>query len=336
MMIPVLMPFSYIAEPMARLLSELVGPLVVYQPLGADVPESLQRLDQEGLIALRSPMENDDDRLRAALAEFTEWARMNPGRATAGTGFVGARQGEVPHFDEDSIQAIRSQIRRHGESAGADEVDPREASFSARLFLAVAQANDQTNDRLDNDLWQFQAMEKGFLDALGVDDDAAFGQRIMGAGMWQEDPGARQTEQRIRSWATLAAADADPLPDLFVSTSPAVIGSLVELYGERLSIGTLATIRYPLAGNGQTPRLAEVLGDLVGKTKLAAIDLDAFNKLAGTGGDEGAAVTLTLLEARGNAPAAVIDTLAITAAPGPVSKGGMPSPSKTLLLLVER
>ena len=136
----VYMPFTYLSAATARSLAALVGPVVVYQPLQPNIPEALTELASQGLVDLRTPIIGDDDRLRAALAEFTDWARMNPGKTTAGVGFWGVRQGTVPFFDDTTINRIRSDIQRYRSSEARSEVS--EAGFSARLFLCLAQQND--------------------------------------------------------------------------------------------------------------------------------------------------------------------------------------------------
>lgn len=332
-MTPVYMPFTYLAKPAARLLAGLVGPVVVYQPIGSDVPSDLTALSTEGLITIRIPMTDDDDRLRAALNEFTQWARMNPGRSTAGAGFISSRQGEVPHFDETAINRIRSEIRRYGTDPDTGGIDPREAAFSARLFLAVAQMNDLATDNLDGDLRNFQALEQGFVESLGVDAAATFSQHSIGGSVWREDPGARQTGQRIRAWATLAAAD-DELPGWMVTTSRAVVETLVENHGDDLGLETLAVIRRSVAGSDPTPLFPAVLAELAGRETLASADLAPFEAL-GTGGDDGPSVTLTLLAVRDRSPAAVIGGMASTTPADLGRKASSQPVRQTLILLVE-
>jgi hypothetical protein len=222
-------PFTYLSEANARQLAWLAGPVVVYQPLETAIPAEMKDLEAKGLIEIRTPVTGDEDRLRSALAEFAEWARLNPGKSTAGTGFVGARQGEVPFFDETSVNRIRSDIKQHGQ-AGRSEAKT-DQGFSARLFLALAQENDRAVSSLDQDLDRYQAMEKDFLKTLTDAEEAGFSRKAYGGALWREDRGARLTAQRIRAWANLAAAD-ETLPKVMITTSPAVIDGLLEM-GEK-------------------------------------------------------------------------------------------------------
>ena len=224
-MIPAYMPFTYLPESTASVLTRLVGPMVVYQPTKKNIPDGLRTSASQGLVEIRVPVTHDDDRVCAALAEFTEWMRMNPAASTPGAGFFSARQAEIPFFDETAVNRIRSEINRY--RSPGPRADQSEAEFSARLFLAVAQENDLATDHLDHDLNRFNALENDFLETLTDADDAGFPRKAYGETLWREDPGAKLTGQRIRAWFKLAAADAEP-PDLLVTTSASVMDTLVE------------------------------------------------------------------------------------------------------------
>jgi hypothetical protein len=186
-MTPAYMPFTYLSESTARILNRLVGPMVIYQPSKKNIPDGLSTLASQGLVEIRTPITDDDDRVCAALAEFTDWVRLNPGTSTPGAGFISARQGEIPFFDETTINRIRSDIKRYHSTD--PQVDVSEAGFSARLFLAVAQENDLAADLLDHDLHRFKVLEKDFLDALKDTDDVTFKREASGETLWREDPG---------------------------------------------------------------------------------------------------------------------------------------------------
>ncbi|MBC2712385.1 MAG: hypothetical protein HGJ94_15795 [Desulfosarcina sp.] len=334
-MTPAYMPFTYLSEPTARLLNALVGPVVLYQPLEKKIPESLSALASQGLVEIRTPMTRDDDRLQAALAEFTDWARMNPGRSTPGTGFFSARQGEIPFFDETAINRIRSDIKRYRQSdhLADHQSDETEVGFSARLFLAVAQENDMAADRLDHDLNRFKALEKDFLEVLKDADEAGFNRQTHGGTIWREDPGTKLTGQRIRAWAALAAADAK-LPELLVTTSSAVIDTLLETSGEALRLEKLADMRLCVPSAGTTPVLGRVLADLAVQETLPSADLSAFASLAAELASE-PAVTVTLFVAANRTPATVISRVAPATASPPEENGKPKSVRHTLIVLVE-
>lgn len=332
---PVYMPFTYLSESTARILNSLVGPVVVYRPLKTSIPESLDALASQGLVEIRIPITRDDDRLRAALAEFTDWARMNPGKTTPGAGFFSQRQGEVPFFEETAINRIRSDINRYRQSdhRADHETEKTEAAFSARLFLTLAQENDQITDRLDQDLNRFKALENVLLDTLQASDEADFDRQAVGAATWRDDSGATLTGQRIRAWATLAVADA-VLPEMLITTSRAVIDTLLDTHGEALHLERLADIRLPISPAGTTPILGKMLLDLANQESLPSADLSSIASPAADAAS-GTAITVTLFGAANQAPAAVIRRMA----PASLALSGENEKSKsvchTLIILVE-
>lgn len=286
-------PFTCLSESTARRLARLVGPVVVYQPLETEIPGELKDLEANGLIEIRTPLNGDEDRLRSALAEFTEWARLNPGKLTAGAGFLGARQGEVPFFDETAVNRIRSDIKNYGQP-GRHEAKT-DKGFSARLFLALAQENDRTVDSLGQDLDRFKAMEKDFLETLKDADEAGFSRKAYGGTLWREDRGARLTGQRIRAWANLAAAD-ENLPEVMITTSPAVIDALLETAEkgdglEKLADTRLAVPDPPILDTMGEPLLDRVMSTLGEGEIEPSVDLCAAGWPAATS-ETGAAVGL--------------------------------------------
>jgi len=330
-MTPAFMPFTYLPASTARILKTLVGPVVVYQPSENAIPDRLSALASEGLVEIRTPVTGDSERLSAALAEFTQWARMNPGKTTPGAGFIGTRQGEIPFFDESTINRIRSEIKHY--PMPAHQTDREVAAFSARLFLAVAQENDLAGDRLDHDLERFKTLEQEFLESLADADETGFSRQGIGAAIWQEDPGSRLTEQRIRAWAMLAAADAKP-PELLVTTSPAVTDSLLESFADTIHLEKLADIRLPLSPGDTPSTLGAVLAGLAAAENLLSADLAPFTALAAHATDE-PCLGVTLFGAPGRHPAGVIRQLAPAAVPPSGENGNAESLRNTLIVLIQ-
>ncbi len=208
-----------------------------------------------------------------------------------------------------------------------------EAEFSARLFLALAQENDLATDRLDDDLNRFKALENILLDTLKDADEAGFNRQAFGASIWRDDPGAKLTGQRVRAWAALAAADAVP-PELLITTSPAVIDTLLDTHGEALHFERLADIRLVIPPAGKTPVLGKMLVDLANRESLPSADLSCFAAPATDAVSESAA-TVTLFCAANQAPATVLRRLA-PASLAPVGENETPkSVCRTLILLVK-
>lgn len=322
------MPFTYLSEATARLLYALVGPLVIYQPLKTQILQNLSALASEGLVEIRTPMTRDDDRLRAALTEFTEWARLNPGRSTPGPGFIGSQQGQVPFYDENAVNRIRSDIRRY--QASGPQAGESEDGFSARMFLALAQDNDLNVDRLDNDLDRFKDLEKGFLEALEDAGDAGFSRQAYGSRLWREDPGAKLTGQRIRAWASLAIADGQ-LPKVLITTSPAVVEVLLD---DNSSIEKLTDIRLRVPSDGSTPVLGEVLDRLSNGANRPSADLSAFALPAMDATSE-AGITATFYVAANMSSATVIRRLGRSTTLSVQSSDQPESAGHTLIVMID-
>jgi hypothetical protein len=335
LMTPTYMPFTYLSESTARILKALVGPVVIYQPLKSNIHEHLSKLASQGLVEIRIPITQDDDRLRAALAEFTEWARMNPGKSTPGAGFYSQRQGEVPFFDETAIDRIRSDINRyqHFDPLADHETQKAEAEFSARLFLTLAQENDQVSDHLEHDLSRFNALEKDFLNTLTDNGETGFSRQSLGAGFWRDDPGAKLTGQRMRAWATLAQADAT-LPELLITTSPAVIDSLLETHGDALRVEKRVEIHLDVPAAGEAPALHKVLADLADQASLPSADFASVDNLAADAASE-TAVTVTLFVAANQTPDRVIRRMAAATPSSPDEIGQSKLVRHTVIIMVE-
>lgn len=295
---PAYMPFTYLSAPTAHILKSLFGPLYLFQPSKTNIPENISALASQDLVEIRTPLTDDDDRLQAALAEFKAWALANPGRSTAGAGFIGTRQGEVPFYDETAISRIRTDLKRY--PATDNPSNESQTGFSARLFLAVAQENDQASDNLDQNLNQFKTLEKSFLETLHGDDAVGFNRQSAGGTIWQDDPGARMTTQRIRAWARLASADPSP-PALLVTTSTAVMDTIIDLYGETIGIEKSAVIRMAVPNVNEPPALSAVLTELCSIDRLAPEALSAFMSLGVDAETQSSvAVTLYIAEKRSN------------------------------------
>lgn len=331
-MTPLYMPFTHISPAVAKMLAALTGPVVVYQPLAPPVDGRLAALSDQGTIQLRTPVSKDADRLRETLSEFFRWAQLNPGKSAAGAEFFSTLQKSVPFFDETAVSQIRADIKQYENPAVAARTDTAstELAFSARLFLAVAQENDLAVDLLNTDLNQVKTLEQGLLDVLKDADTDDFHRQGLRAEIWPEDAGARQTLQRIRAWATVADAD-ETLPDLWVTTSPAVIDALTEHYGEAIGLNTLAALYLKTPVPGTPPKLEPMLARLADQR-----DPDASAFMALDEGVDGAHLSVTLLAAVNHDPRAVIRALMPSGKTAAPLSGEAKTPaSHTLMLLVQ-
>lgn len=238
------MPFTYISASLAGLLTRAVGPLAVWQPLDQIVPDYMHDLAREGLLQWRKIDTIDPVQLGRAAQSFNQWADLHQGRAGELNTHFMAAQGFGGQ--ESSVQQIRSQIRRWGETGGSTaDTD----LFQAALFLCLAHRYDQQQDALAHKLGAVRRLEARFGQLLGETDDpdASIGPVVSPAGDGiAGDPGLFMTERRLHAWGRLAATH-DNADGVFLTTSKAVWEYLMGLFPDCL----LATIHS--TAQGDTP-----------------------------------------------------------------------------------
>ena len=162
------MPFSFIEDETIRKLTSAVGPVTVYGPGPAMVPDHMQTWAQDGLLHLRYPRGLKQDALSRAMIEFKAWADLHRGEIADMAAFFKSRGAAPPLVDENQPTRIGDQIRHYGESADGD---PAGALFQAALFLAMAQEYDHHNDAVAKELKSLLDMEKDMLTRLSGDQE---------------------------------------------------------------------------------------------------------------------------------------------------------------------
>lgn len=205
-MIPLLFPSTCVSSAMMDLLAALFPKVAVYQPGAESVPPELTDLVSRGLLEIRTPVAGDEQRLRSAIAEYQAFARMHEGEDLA---CFMTRQGQVPFFDDQSVDAIRDQLRKRVDGRAAETAPAADPLMEARLFLAMAQEFDRQQWALEEDLSRFADMEASLIKELQGDEETAAelgAARMTGA----PDPTAHLAERRLTAWMRLATQDPDP------------------------------------------------------------------------------------------------------------------------------
>ncbi len=228
------MPFTYIDDQSIRKLTRALGPVSVYCPNPATIPDHMLAWVQKELLDSRCPQGIQADLLSKAIKEFKAWADLHQGNIADMAGFFKSQKGRPPMVDETSPTSIGDQIRKFGQPASREPDDP---IFQAALFLAMAQEYDQQHAAVAQDLGAVMAMEQGMLSRLTGDaQDPEEGIRPApaagnSAGIF--DPGAFMTTRRVQAWAELACRDIRPRPYiLFVTPSPAVLEYLLDQFAQ--------------------------------------------------------------------------------------------------------
>lgn len=216
-------PFTFISEELARACHARFGRVAVYQPAAGSTPASMQDLEAGGSIALKYPVQGDDQRLADLARHFQSWGEVHQKDAAVLKKFA-----ESGFFSREFAPEISTEILK-----GPKETEPEpDPVFNARLFLLLAQEHDRQTFEIENELASTDdAARKMFAGIRGRTDDSpgfsdGFG---YSAGPRAADPGAYMTESRLRAWNYLMDADQDP-PSILVTSSRAVIESMQELF----------------------------------------------------------------------------------------------------------
>ncbi len=226
------MPYTYIEDQYIHKLTRALGPVSVYFPTPADIPDHMLAWARKEMLDPRCPQGIQADQLCRAINEFKAWADLHQGKIADMAAFFKSRKGRPPMRDETSPTSIGDQIRKFGQPGPQESGDP---IFQAALFLAMAQEYDQQLDAVAQDLGAVTAMEQEMLSRLtGVVQDPGDGirpARDAGNSAGEFDSGAFMTAQRVQAWSELACRDIRPQPYiLFVTPSPAVLDYLLDQF----------------------------------------------------------------------------------------------------------
>ncbi|MBU4289417.1 MAG: hypothetical protein KKI12_14750, partial [Proteobacteria bacterium] len=96
---PIYFPFTYISEPVLEALSAFFKQIVVYQPSSLNVPESMQKLADSGLLEIRIPVKGDENKIDNILKDYKSWANIHQGSEMA---FFKMNPDKIPFFDDSS------------------------------------------------------------------------------------------------------------------------------------------------------------------------------------------------------------------------------------------
>lgn len=159
---PIYFPLTYISEATAAALASCFGQTAVYQPCSRNVPETMQKYAEDGVLDIRVPAKKDDERLEAVFNAYKAWAELHQGSELA---FFKTRKDAVPFFGDTCPSQIRSELRKDMQGP-AEEQEKTDPLFNARLFLCMAQESDIRNIEVSRDMTAFESKERDMLNAL--------------------------------------------------------------------------------------------------------------------------------------------------------------------------
>lgn len=248
-MIPTCFPMTFLPPSWIRGLAGCFEKTSVYQPSALHIPPSVHAGTEAGTLVVRIPVTGEAEQLDAVLKGYRQWADTHAGAEKA---FLKAGGVDVPFYDEFSVNRIRTDLRKT--LAGEPEPKGPDPTFSARVFLCMAQEFDRHDWEVESDLTSYQSMEKDLMYQLRGDTaDEDFPGLVPGSSERRlPDPGTRRTGDRLRAWARLVLADPE-LPAVWVTPSPAVIEEIRDRFPEIAKAGRLESIPVPAGSEAISP-----------------------------------------------------------------------------------
>jgi hypothetical protein len=221
---PVYFPFTYITDPVAAALASCFRQTAVYQPSSLNVPESMKKWGESGMLDIRTPVNGDEDKLNTVITDYKNWANIHQG---ADLSFFKTRGRSIPFFEETSSQ-IRADIVRKTKAEIRPEPEQPDALFNARMFLCIAQEFDIQHWEIHRDLTSFETLEKDFVQSLKGDEDELSFPR---ASLPPEDPGNYMLAERLKAWSRLIPHDPEG-SGIFITGSRSVFEEVMEIVPE--------------------------------------------------------------------------------------------------------
>jgi len=221
-MTPIYFPFTYVSKQTADVLRACFSKTIVYQPSSYNIPESMRQLKDKGLLDIRIPAKDDNEKLAEILREYKNWAHIHQG---SGMSFFKTQTDNIPFYDEISAHQIRSDIKKKEKNQTSEQIiDP---ILHARIFLSMAQEFDINQWDITSELESFADLEKAFIEDLKGDKDSESVNLTTNQAFVKDEPGSHMTDQRIKSWINLLMCDPKD-SNFYVTTSRDVMENLFE------------------------------------------------------------------------------------------------------------
>ena len=220
---PIYFPFTHVSDPMADAVAACFGQFIVYRPLDDKVPEPMQRRVHQGVLELRVPVTENGQALTAAVKSYLNWANLHLRGSADKTADLKARMGGLPFFDDFSSSKILADVKAKIQGGSAGKItDP---TFTARIFLCLAQEFDRQNQEVAHELYRFHQENADLVRQLKMEKDTL-------ADELQTEPlpdllADYMVSDRMKAWSRIYRRDPDA-SGLFVTPSPAVMAHLLE------------------------------------------------------------------------------------------------------------
>ena len=230
---PIYFPFTWISPDELQAVRTFFDKLILLQPSTFSPDSGMAPAQPAEGLERRFPVTEDPERLAAVMRSYHDWAGLHQGAALS---TLKSRLQQPPFFSDNMISQIKGDIQKHPmdkerrQAEGDAQMDPL---FRSRLFLLLAQAHDQANFQLKNELGHIEHKQQAMMDLLsGADrdqeDDAEgrSGHRRFPSAMGT-DPYLTMIPERLAAWAQLLAYESS-LSGLFVTCSASLFEAVMD------------------------------------------------------------------------------------------------------------
>ncbi|MBU2522120.1 MAG: hypothetical protein KKH84_05305 [Proteobacteria bacterium] len=286
---PIYFPFTYISEPVLEAFSAFFKQIVVYQPSSLNIPESMQKLTDGGLLEIRIPVKGDENKIDNILKDYKSWANIHQGSELA---FFKMNPDKIPFFDDSSALQIKADIKKKKQKQEAEK--KQDLLLNAKIFLHIAQEFDMQNWEINRDLLLLEEKELNLIDNLKGEDELSFKENNKDKTGGIDSQSDYMTIDRIIAWTHLLQYDQD-MSGLFITNNRSAIEHIIEKTPEAKIVLNIDSI--PLTNSDDEKRekwqnsLSEQLELIIGNSLPASEGIkikSPFDK------DDGKKVSLTL------------------------------------------
>ena len=206
-MTPLYFPHTILNRKEAGELRLFSKPTVIYTPMRAILPESMERWHREGSIVIRQPVTGDETRLKRQIEAYQRWGADHQRKGKLDTALLKLDSEHTPFFDDNATSQIKKEIKSsHPNDTGIATAATKSADlarFNARLFLSMAQNFDQQTRELADDLSACDERTRQLLDQLRGDDPSLAADTEPTARHTIDTPESFMIENRVMAWCRL-------------------------------------------------------------------------------------------------------------------------------------
>ncbi len=219
---PIYFPFTYIPKPVLEAFSAFFKQIIVYQPSSLNIPESMQKQADSGLLEIRIPVNGDENKIDNILKDYKNWANIHQGSELA---FFKSKPDIIPFFSDSSTSQIKADIKK-SRKCQADE-KKQDSLLNARIFLHMAQEFDSQNWEINKELLLSEEKTLNLIDNLKGENELSFKENGKEKTLKIDYQSDHMIPDRIIAWTHLLQNDQD-MSNIFITNSRSAIEHLLD------------------------------------------------------------------------------------------------------------